>query len=389
MKQSFDDKRIDALLMRGVEEVIVKEHLHAALLAGKQLRVKLGFDVTSPDLHLGHAITLRKLRQFQDLGHQIVFIIGDYTARIGDPSGKSKTRPMLSENEIRANAKTYLDQVGKILDVAKTEIHYNSEWFAKKDFGFSLWLQSQFTAQRVLERDDFSKRMKSGTEVYSHEMIYPMMQAYDSVEIKADVEIGGTDQKFNMLAGRDLQRHMGLPEQDVITVPILRGLDGVQKMSKSLGNYIGITEDANAMFGKVMSIPDSLIDEYFALCTSVVRAIDDPREAKLNLGEIIVDMYHGEGSGKSARAEFERVFSRKEKPSEIQSVKIKNQHTGLAELLIETKMAKSKSEARRLIKQGGVTIDDIKQTDADAVIDCLSPRLVQVGPRKFVRAVRS
>lgn len=388
MESVADEKQIEALLERRVAEVIVKEHLRAALLAGKKLRVKLGFDVTSPDLHLGHAITLRKLREFQNLGHQIVFIIGDYTARIGDPSGRSKTRPMLSEDEIRSNAKTYFDQVGKILDISKTEVHYNSEWFAKKDFAFALELQSKFTSQRILERDDFSKRMKAGTEVYAHETLYPMMQAYDSVEIKSDVEVGGTDQKFNMLAGRDLQRHMGLPEQDVITLPLLRGLDGVQKMSKSLNNYIGITEEPDAMFGKVMSIPDALIDEYYTLCVDTPRASADPRLAKLELGVLIVDLYHETGEGAKARAEFERVFSRKEPPTEVKSERLKVEKIGIVDLLIQTKLAKSKGEARRLIEQGGVKIDDVKQTDPDAVIDLSPSRLVQVGPRKFVRVER-
>lgn len=374
----------NAILERGVSEVIVKEHLESALQSGKKLRVKFGVDPTSADLHLGHAVVLWKLRQFQDAGHQIVLIIGDYTARIGDPSGKSKTRPMLTDDEIAVNAKTYLAQVGKILDVPKIEIRYNSEWFGKKDFGFALELESRFTAQRILERDDFAKRMKAGIEVYGHEMIYPMMQAYDSVEIKADVELGGTDQKFNMLSGRDLQRHMGLPEQDIITVPLLRGTDGVQKMSKSLGNYIGITEDPNTMFGKVLSIPDDLIDEYYALCTNAARTDADPRLAKLALGALIVDIYHGGGAGTKARAEFERVFSKKGKPTEIETIKIKNENIGLVDLLVTVKMAKSKTEARRLVEQGAVKIDDVKQDDPDNVIDCTTSRLLQVGPRKFL-----
>ena len=385
MKTVASEEQLNNLLHRGVEEGIVKEHLLEALKSGKQLRVKLGVDPTSPDLHLGHTVVLNKLRQFQELGHQIVLIIGDYTARVGDPSGKSKTRPMLTEAEIAANAKTYLAQIGKILDVSKIEIRHNSEWFS--DGSWILPITSQFSAQRILERDDFTKRMRAGTEVALHELLYPAMQAYDSVKINADIEIGGTDQKFNLLAGRDLQRHMGLPEQDVLTVPILRGLDGVHKMSKSLDNYIGIDEPANTMFGKVMSIPDSLIDEYFALCTNAARESEDPREAKLHLGTIIVDTYHGQGSGKAAREEFERVFTRKEPPTEVKSEKLKVERIGIVDLLVQTKMAKSKSDAKRLIEQGGVKIDDVKQTDADAVIELSSPRLVQVGPRKFVRVV--
>lgn len=372
------------LLERGMEEVIVREHLEAELKAGKKMRVKLGFDPTSPDLHLGHTISLRKLKQFQDLGHQIVLIIGDATALIGDPSGKSKTRPMLSSEEIEANAKTYLAQAGKILDISKLEIHKNSEWFFNEPM-WALKLASQFTAQRIIERDDFSKRFKEGVEVYMHELLYPMMQAYDSVKIKADIEIGGTDQKFNMLAGRDLQRHMGLKEQDVITLPLLRGLDGVHKMSKSLGNYIGITEDANTMFGKIMSVPDELINEYYNLCTDSERTIQDPREAKLELGKIIVDMYHSIGAGEKAKEEFIKVFSKKGAPSDIQRFKVKGERLKLTDLLVETKMATSKSEARRLIQQGGVKIDDIKQDDPETEIDLTKERLLQVGPRKFLK----
>ncbi len=383
MKIDSDKQQIDALLTRGVEEVIVKDHLRASLLSGKKLRVKFGVDPTSPDLHLGHTVVLQKLRQFQQLGHQIVLIIGDYTARVGDPSGKSKTRPMLSEAKIEASAATYLAQVGKIFDVSQLEIHHNSEWFS--DGSWILPVTSQFSAQRILERDDFTKRMHAGTEVALLELLYPAMQAYDSVKINADVEIGGTDQKFNLLAGRDLQRHMGLPEQDIITLPLLRGLDGVQKMSKSLDNYIGITEMPDMMFGKIMSIPDTLIDEYYTLCVDAPRTEHDPRLAKLVLGSLIVDDYHGAGEGAKARAEFERVFSRKEKPTEVKSEKLKVKSISVVDLLVAIKFAKSKSEARRLIEQGGVKIDDVKQTDSDAVIDLSSQRLVQVGPRKFVR----
>lgn len=375
-----DKAKIDALLSRGAEEVIVREHVEAALLSGKQLRVKFGADPTAPDLHLGHAVALRKLRQFQDLGHKVVFIIGDYTARIGDPSGKSKTRPALSEKEIEANAETYFSQASKVLDMKRVEIRYNSEWFGKKDMAFLLGLEAKFSVQRILERDDFTKRIKAGTEVFSHEMIYPMLQAYDSVEAKADVELGGTDQKFNMLAGRDLQRHMGLPEQDVITLPLLVGTDGVHKMSKSLGNYIGITEPANGMFGKIMAVPDELIDSYYALCTDSERTIKDPREAKLALGEIVVDMYHGKGEGVKAREEFVRVFSKHEKPAERSLVK-KAGGLKAVDALLAADVVKSKGEARRLVEQGGVRVNDQKISSPDHVIPPHST--VQVGPRRF------
>ncbi|MDO8584645.1 MAG: tyrosine--tRNA ligase [bacterium] len=387
-KTVTDKAKIEQLLSRGVEEAIVREHLEAALMSGKQLRVKFGADPTAPDLHLGHAVALRKLKQFQDLGHKVVLIIGDYTAKIGDPSGRSKTRPSLSDAEIVANAKTYLAQVGKVLDINSAEVRHNSEWFADKRLDFILSLESRFTTQRILERDDFAKRIKEGVEVYSHEMVYPMLQAYDSVEVKADIEIGGTDQKFNMLAGRDLQRHMGLPEQDVITVPLLVGTDGEKKMSKSLGNYIGITEDANAMFGKIMSVPDALIDQYYELCTDVKREVEDPREAKLALGAIIVDMYCGKGEGAKAREEFVRVFSKKEKPADIPEVHVGAETLTLVELLVAAGAAKSKTAARRLVEQGGVRIDDERMHDPEAQISVQKPRLLQAGPRKFVKVLK-
>ncbi len=378
---------INNLLGRGVAEVLIKEELEKELKTGKQLRIKFGVDPTAQDLHLGHMVVLRKLKQFQDLSHKIVLIIGDYTARIGDPSGKSKTRPMLTEAEIETNAQTYINQIGKVLDISKIEIHKNSEWFAKNQT-WALEVSGMFSVQRLLERDDFSKRLNSGVEITLRELLYPTMQAYDSIQIKSDVEIGGTDQKFNMLAGRDLQRHLGLKEQSVITVPILRGLDGVNKMSKSLNNYIGITEDANIMFGKVMSIPDELIDEYYTLCTDATRAIADPREAKLELGKVIIDIYHGAGAGEVAQKEFIKVFSQKGTPSEVQNVKLKMKNINLVDLLVETKMAPSKSEARRLIKQGAVKIDDIKQTDSEAEINLTEEKMLQVGPRKFLRVIK-
>lgn len=375
---------INTLLNKGVSEVIVREHLEGELVAGKKLRVKFGADPTAPDLHLGHAVALRKLREFQDAGHTAVLIIGDYTTRVGDPSGRSKARPSLSGEEIKNNAETYFAQAGKILDMKKVEIHYNSEWFLKEN-GWALQLTRLFTAQRILERDDFTKRMKAGTEVFVNEMLYPMMQAYDSIKISADVEIGGTDQKFNMLTGRDLQRHMGIKEQDVITVPLLVGLDGVHKMSKSLDNYIGLTEEPSVMFGKIMSVPDTLIDSYYELLTDSRSEKEDPRETKLELGQIIVDTYHGKGAGKIAMDEFVRVFSQKGKPTDIPEISVGADEMPLAELLVKAGLAKSKSEARRLVEQGGVKIDDVKQSDPATLVSLKKPVLVQAGPRKFVR----
>lgn len=378
---------LEKLLIHGVSEVIEKNHLEKVLQGGKKLRVKFGADPTAPDLHLGTAVALRKLKEFQDAGHKVVFIIGDFTAQIGDPSEKSKTRPMLSEAEIKANAKTYFQQVGKILDVKKAEIRYNSEWFKKQGFADVIKLASKFTIQRLLERDDFEKRMEGGAEVYAHEILYPMMQAYDSVMVKADVEIGGTDQKFNMLAGRDLQRHLGLPEQDVVFLPLLRGLDGVKKMSKSLGNYIGLTEAPDVMFGKIMSVPDELINEYYELCTDEKRSNNDPREAKLKLGKIIVGMYHGKSAAEKAEQEFIRVFSRHEAPTEVESIKLKVKNINLIDLLLETNMAASKGEARRLIEQGGVKINDEKQSDSNKVIKLDKELLLQVGKKRFLKVL--
>ena len=381
---------IQNLLERGVAEVIEKEHLQAVLKSGKKLRIKFGADPTAPDLHLGTAVALQKLKAFQDAGHKVVFIIGDFTAKIGDPSEKSKTRPMLSEKEIKANAKTYFKQVGKILDIKKAEIRYNSEWFKKEGWAEVINLTSKFSLHRILERDDFEKRVKGELEINVHELLYPIMQAYDSVMVKADVEIGGTDQKFNMLAGRDLQRHLGLPEQDVILLPLLVGLDGVKKMSKSYGNYIGITEKPNDMFGKIMSVPDELIGKYYELCTDVKRAIQDPREAKLKLGEIIVGMYHGVKAGEKAKTEFIRVFSRHELPQEIDSVKMSaegRRSISIIDLLLEFKLASSRSEARRLIEQRGIKINNETQIDPNSSIKLEHGQniLIQVGKRKFVR----
>lgn len=380
---------VKILLERGVVEVIERNHLEKALESGKKLRIKYGADPTAPDLHLGHAAALRKLKEFQDLGHKIVFIIGDYTAQIGDPSGRSKARPMLSEKEVKANAKTYFQQVGKILDAKKIEIRYNGEWFRKMNLAVLIKLMAKFTVQRILERDDFSKRLRDGTEIYSHEILYPIMQAHDSVMVEADVELGGADQKFNMLAGRDLQRHLGLPEQDVITIPLLIGTDGVKKMSKSLGNYIGITENPEVMFGKIMSIKDELIDQYFDLCTDKKRTIENPREAKLELARTIVAMYHGEKSAKEAEEEFIRVVSNKEAPTKVENFELKAKSLPLVDLLVEAKLASSKSEARRLVEQGGVKINEEKQADPNQMVDLKKEVLLRVGKRKFLKVKSS
>lgn len=387
VKTATDKVKIEQLLTRSVEEVIVREHLEQALLSGKQLRVKFGADPTAPDLHLGHAVALRKLRQFQDLGHLVVFIIGDFTAKIGDPSGRDKTRPQLTDKDIKANLKTYWEQASKVLDQNRLEVHRNSEWYGAEE-GLLLKLMAQMSMERVMEREDFQKRIKAGQEVTMLEALYPMLQGYDSVAVRADVEIGGSDQKFNLLMGRRMQRKYDMPEQDVMTLPLLVGTDGVHKMSKSLGNYIGTTEAPGVMFGKIMSIPDALIDSYYALCTDAERTIKDPREAKLALGEIIVDMYHGKGEGAKAREEFVRVFSRHEKPTNIVEVEMEGEALTLVNLLVAVKAAKSKSEARRLIEQGGVWVDDERQSDPEAIVDPVVPKVLRVGPRKFYKIVK-
>jgi len=391
------NNKIKNLLTHNVEEVIIKTDLEKKLNSGKKLRIKLGCDPSRPDLHLGHSIVLRKLKEFQDLGHQVVFIIGDYTGMIGDPSGKSKTRPALSKEEVKKNSKSYFEQVGKILDIEKTEIRYNSEWFSKLNFEDILKLLSKFTVARILERDDFSKRLKNGIDIATSEMMYPVIQAYDSIIIKTDVEIGGTDQKFNMLAGRDLQRKMKMPEQNVLTVPLLIGLDGKNKMSKSLDNYISITEEPNSMFGKIMSISDEMIFYYFKLLTNISEnelkkiklnlkdSTKNPRNIKVELAKEIITIYHNKKSAEEAEEEFNKIFRDKQKPTDIKRCKIRDTKYKLVDLLVEIKLASSKGEARRLIQQGGVRIDNVVQKDFDKDIEIKNGMIAQVGKRRFVK----
>jgi tyrosyl-tRNA synthetase len=392
MAKKVSDQEIKGIFGRGVANIVGEEKLFAALGAGETLRFKMGMDPTSPDLHIGHAVGLRILRRLQELGHEIVVIVGDYTARIGDPSGRSKTRPPLDGKTIDLNAKTYLAQVGKILDVKKIELVKNSDWLAKLSFADLIKLASHFTAARILERDDFAKRYKEGVEIYLHEMLYPLMQAYDSVAIKASVEMGGTDQTFNMLAGRELQKKLGLPEQAVISVPLLVGLDGEHKMSKSLGNYIGITEPAESVYGKVMSIPDALIMSYFELATELPDAEiarikselakgANPRDIKMRLAREIVLGYHPEKEAAKAEAAFVKTFQKKELPDEIEEKKVKAKT--LAEALVEVGFAESKSEARRTVEQGGVKVDGEVASDPNAAVG--SGQLIQKGKRFFVR----
>ncbi len=397
--KGLTDAQVAALFGRSVADAVVREHLVARLKKGDKLRVKIGMDPTAPDLHLGHAVALRLLRRFQDLGHTVVFIIGDATALIGDPSGKSKTRPQLSEKEIAANAKTYFAQVGKVLDVKKAEVRHNSEWLGKLGFADVVRLAGKFTVARILERDDFTKRSKAGVDISAHELLYPMMQAYDSVAIKADVEVGGTDQTFNMLAGRELQKKMELPEQDVITVPLLVGTDGVHKMSKSLGNTIGLTDAAEDMYGKVMTVPDAALVAYFRLATELpeedithieqaVASGENPRDHKMRLAREIVRMYHGTAAAQKAEAAFVSVFQKHETPADVPEVRIKAKSMPLVDVLVAAKLAASKSEARRLVGQKGVKVDGAVAADPAAAVTLPKEGvLLQKGKRHFIRVL--
>lgn len=385
------------LLTRSVEEVIDKNHLFARLAKGDKLRVKLGIDPTSPDIHLGFAVVLWKLRQFQDLGHQIVLIIGDATAQVGDPTGKNVTRPILTEAEVKAHAKTYLQQIGKILDIDKVEVRYNSEWFKQLGLTDIVKLMGQFTAAQILERDDFAKRLDAGNDVHMHELLYPMMQAYDSVMVKADLEFGGTDQRFNILAGRDLQRKMGQRPQDMLVVPLLVGTDGVKKMSKSLGNYIGIAEPAQEIYGKVMSIPDELIMSYFRLATqlptSAIEMIEreltggvtNPRDIKMQLAREIVTLYHGPKKATEAEAAFVAQFQKGELPEDIKEKKMSLSYKTAILAIADTGLVASNAEARRAIEQGGVRIDGKPIDDPLAPITLKKGMVIQIGKRRFVK----
>jgi tyrosyl-tRNA synthetase len=372
--------------------------LTAAGKAERQLRVKLGLDPTAPDIHLGHTVVLRKMRQFQDLGHKAVLIIGDYTARIGDPTGVNKTRPILSGEQIDANAKTYLDQAGKILDLSadKFEVRRNSEWLEKLNFAEILKLAAQLTVARMLERDTFEKRYKAQIPIGLHEFLYPLMQGYDSVCIQADVELGGTDQTFNNLVGRQLQENAGQPPQIVMIMPILVGLDGVDKMSKSKGNYIGVSEEPNTMFGKVMSIPDSMMTNYFTLLTDMPTAQiaeltnaakTHPRAAKEALGKKIVSQFHGEQAGDAAAAEFQRIFTQKQAPTDMPEVRPPQPQMNIIDLIMLAALAPSKSEARRLVTQKAVAISEQAIVDVNAQVSLESGQVLRVGKRRFAKIV--
>jgi tyrosyl-tRNA synthetase len=390
------------VIKSGIADLVPEADLEKKLSTGRPLTIKLGVDPTAPDLHLGHAVPLRKLRQFQDLGHRVVLIIGDFTALIGDPSGRNSTRPPLKVEQIDANAQTYIEQAFRILDPALTTMQRNSEWLSKLGFAEILRLTSQFTVARILERDDFSRRYSNRQSISLHEFLYPVAQAYDSVAIEADVEIGGTDQLFNLLAGRELMEKMGMAPQVALTLPLLEGTDGQQKMSKSYGNYIGLTEAAGEMFGKVMSIPDELMAKYFHLCTSltldeiesVERDLDagaaHPNLIKRRLAREIVGLYHGEQAGVEAEAAFDRVFKEHRAPENVVEVTLQlGDPVHLPSVLKELGFVTSTSEGRRAINGGGVKIDSVpvEANHFDFAPQEIDGTLVQVGKRRFARVV--
>lgn len=396
MVKSSTPEIIDHILNYHVDEIINRQGLLEKLQTGQTLRIKLGVDPTKPDLHLGHAVTLRKLKEFQDLGHTVIFLVGDYTTKIGDPSGRNTTRPVLSETEIEQNAQTYLGQVGKILDVKKCEIRRNSEWFASLTFADIIKLLGQVTVAQVIDREDFQTRIRKGVDVGMHEIIYPIMQGYDSVQLKCDVEIGGIDQKLNMLMGRDLQRKFNQPEQAVMIVPLLLGLDGAKKMSKSLDNYIGISEPAESQFGKIMSLPDNLMIDYWELCTTasvdeiarIKQELDsgiNPRDIKIRLAKAIVTLYHDATEADLAATNFTNTFQKGELPADIPIIKIAMETMSVVDLLIATGLVDSKSEGKRMLLQKAVKIDQQLISDPDQKIHPQVDMVLQVGKRKFAK----
>lgn len=395
MMQSSD---ILSELERGTEEILIKPELVQKLNQGRPLRIKVGFDPTAPDLHVGHTVIINKMRQFQELGHQVIFLIGDFTGRIGDPTGKSATRPPLTEEQVNQNATTYKEQVFKILDPDKTEVAFNSTWMGKMSSAEMIQLAAKQTVARMLERDDFSKRYKSNQPIAIHEFLYPLVQGYDSVALRADVEMGGTDQKFNLLVGRELQRMYGQEQQVVITLPLLEGLDGINKMSKSLGNYIGITDAPNDMFGKIMSVSDELMWRYFDLLSfrplSEIKQLRqqvaegfNPRDVKFLLAEELITRFHNKAAAAAAQEDFITRFQKGALPDDLPevSVDIEKADLPIANLLKNAGLVESTSEAFRMIQQGGVKIDGIKVEDRNLLISKGTIAVIQVGKRKFAK----
>ncbi|MBN1943720.1 MAG: tyrosine--tRNA ligase [Phycisphaerae bacterium] len=387
-----------AMLARGCETMYTAEELTARLKAaaeaGAQLRVKYGMDPTAPDVHLGHTVQMRMLRGLQDLGHRVVLIIGDYTAMIGDPSGRDTTRPMLSLEDIQANARTYIDQAGLILDTSaeKLEVRRNSEWLERLSYADLLGITGMATVQQMIARENFKKRLEAGREIVITELLYPLMQGYDSVAIRADVEFGGSDQTFNCLLGRDMMAKKSLPRQIVLITPILQGLDGVEKMSKSKGNYVGVTDEPNDMFGKVMSIPDNLMPNYYTLLTDIpaeeIAVLTDPdkthpRQAKADLAKRIVAQYHSAEAAEAAAAEFDRVFAARQTPTDMPEIRVPAGQINIIDLIVTAKFAPSRKEARRLIEQGAVSLNDEKIVDINATVLAESGAVLKVGKRRF------
>jgi tyrosyl-tRNA synthetase len=398
-----------AIIARGAVDVLPMDEFRLKLARSVRdnipLRVKQGFDPTAPDIHLGHAVCIRKLKQFQDLGHQVILIVGDYTALVGDPSGRSATRPQLQYEQILENAETYEKQFFKILDRSRTEVVHNGDWFKKLEFAEVMHLAAKYTVARILERDDFAERFKAETPISVHELLYPLMQGYDSVAIRADIEIGATEQKFNLLAGRTIQEAYGLEAQCILTMPVLVGVDGERRMSKSLGNYIGVDDPPREMFGKAMSIPDRLIEQYFLLATDcsaekleeVSRRLSDgrtnPMDLKRELGIMIVDSYHPRGSGQAANEEFTRMFSEKELPDEmpemdpadLQKLQLDPGSVYLVHLLTRANLARSSSEARQLIESGSVRLNGERVNDPALEFTLDREIVLKVGKRRFLK----
>ena len=392
----MDKIKINELLTRGVEEVIDFNHLKEKILGGNKLRIKLGIDPTSNVLHLGHSIPLRKLKQFQDLGHQIIFLIGDFTAKIGDPSGRVASRPSLSDKQIKENMKSYAKQASMILDMKKVEVRHNSEWYGKKKADFMMKLASMFTYGQLKARREFRDRMEKGIDITLEEILYPLLQGYDSVELKADVEIGGTDQKFNLTMARRVQKKFKLPKQDIMTLSLLEGIDGERKMSKSYNNYIALNESSEQMFAKIMAIPDSLIWRYFNLLTDIsLEEIEKMKKDQIaliginNIKEIlafeITKIYHGEKGAGSAREEFNKVFRQGELPQKISEVRIDGETLNIIDLVLKTGLVPSSSEAKRLISQNAVKVGEEIISDWRRVIKIENGLIIKIGPRKFIK----
>ncbi len=379
-----------------IREEDLRKKLERSAKTGKPLRVKLGADPTAPDIHIGHTVVIRKLKAFQELGHTAIFLIGDFTGMIGDPSGKNATRPPLSREEILVNAETYKTQIFKLLDPEKTEIRFNSEWMDKYSAADFVKLCSRVTVKQILERDDFEKRLREERPISLHELLYPLTQGYDSVALEADVELGGTDQKFNLMVGRNLQREYSQEPQVILTTPLLEGLDGVNKMSKSLNNYIGIDENPNEMFGKVMSITDDLMWKYYDLLTdstpleieAMKNGDENPRNLKVNLAKLIIRDFHSNEAANAAEADFIARFVKKEIPDEIEETQISAGNYNLSDLLVQTNLAPSKKEAKRLIEQGGVKLNGEKVSNVNAEIELKDEILLQVGKRKFLKVIK-